>query len=102
KLLETHLRRRGCQVFADRNGAAGVEWAREIDRQVHTADIVIPLLSAQSMQSETLACQVQIADEVAREQEGRPRLLPVRIDTTGPLPHGPLAAILDPLVYVLW
>jgi DNA-binding SARP family transcriptional activator len=102
QLLETQLRQRGCQVFADRNGTTGVAWAREIERQVHAADIVIPLLSAQSMQSETLAGQVQIADETAREQEGRPRLLPVRIATTGPLPHGPLAAILDPLVYVLW
>jgi DNA-binding SARP family transcriptional activator len=102
QLLETQLRQRGCQVFADRNGATGVEWAREIERQVHAADIVIPLLSAESTQSETLAGQVQIADEAARQQEGRPRLLPVRINYTGPLPHGPLAAILDPLVYVLW
>jgi CheY-like chemotaxis protein len=78
QLLETQLRKLGCQVFADWNGATGVEWAREIERQVHAADIVIPLLSAQSMQSETLAGQVQIADEAAREQEGRPRLLPVR------------------------
>jgi DNA-binding SARP family transcriptional activator len=102
QLLEGQLRQRGCQVFADRNGATGVEWAREIERQVHGADIVIPLLSVESMQSETLAGQVQIADEAARQQEGRPRLLPVRINYTGPLPHGPLAAILDPLVYVLW
>jgi hypothetical protein len=100
--LEAQLRERGCQVFADRNGGAGVEWAREIERQLHAADVVIPLLSAQSMQSETLAGQVQIADEAARGQEGRPRLLPVRIDYTGPLPHGPLAAIVNPLVYVLW
>jgi DNA-binding SARP family transcriptional activator len=102
QLLETQLRQRGYQVFADRNGATGVEWAREIERQVQAADIVIPLLSAESMRSETLAGQVQIADEAARQQEGRPRLLPVRVATTGPLPHGPLAAILDPLVYVLW
>jgi DNA-binding SARP family transcriptional activator len=102
QLLETQLRQRGCQVFADRNDAAGVEWAREIQRQLYAADIVIPLLSAASMQSETLASEVQIADEAARRQEARPRLLPVRVDYTGPLPHGPLAAILDPLVYVLW
>lgn len=102
QLLEAQLRQRGCQVFADRNEAAGVEWAREIERQVLAADVVIPLVSAQSMQSETLAVEVQIADEAARQQQGRPRLLPVRLDYTGPLPHGPLAAILDPLVYVLW
>jgi hypothetical protein len=102
QLLEAQLRRRGCQVFADRNGATGVEWARQIERHVTAADVVIPLLSAQSMQSETLAGQVQIAEEAARQQAGKPRLLPIRIDYTGPLPHGPLAAILDPLVYVLW
>jgi DNA-binding SARP family transcriptional activator len=102
ELLETQLRRRGCRVFADRNSASGVAWAREIESQICSADVVIPLLSVQSMQSETLAGQVQIADEAARQQDGRPRLLPVRIDYTGPLPHGPLAAILDPMVFVLW
>jgi DNA-binding SARP family transcriptional activator len=102
QLMETELRQRGCYVFVDRSGATGVEWAREIERQIEAADIVIPLLSAESMQSETLAGQVQLADEAAHEQDGRPRLLPVRIDYTGPLPHGSLAAILDPLVYVLW
>jgi DNA-binding SARP family transcriptional activator len=102
QLLETQLRRQGCQVFADRDGATGVAWAQEIERRLHAADIVIPLLSAASIKSETLGGQVQIADEAARQQEGRPRLLPVRIDYAGPLPRGPLAAILDPLVYVLW
>src|SRR5206468_4002024 len=50
-LLETHLREQGYQVFIDRHLTIGVEWAQAIEREVRTADAVIPLLSAASVQS---------------------------------------------------
>ena len=101
RLLETHLNAQGCQVFIDRHMTVGVEWAKEIERQVRTADAVVPLLSAASVQSEMLAYEVQIAHDAARQQRGKPRLLPVRVNYTGPLPE-PLAAILDPLQQAFW
>jgi serine/threonine protein kinase len=100
-LLELELKAQGHDVFIDRHLAVGVEWAKEIERQVRTADAVIPLLSTQSMMSEMIAYEVQIAHEAAQEQDGKPRLLPVRVDYEGALPD-PLASILAPIQYVLW
>ncbi len=101
KLLERELEAHGYKVFIDRHLSIGVEWAKEIERQVRTADAVVPLLSAASAQSEMLAYEVQIAHETAQQQEGRPRILPVRINFEGALPD-PLRSILAPIQYFLW
>ena len=102
KLLETErLVKQGYEVFIDRHLAVGVEWAKEIERQIRTADAVIPLLSAASITSEMIAYEVQIAHEAAQQQEGKPRLLPVRVDFKGALPD-PLSSVLAPLQYALW
>ena len=101
KLLETHLLAQGHSVFIDRHLAIGVEWATEIERQVRTADAVIPLLSAASVMSEMLGYEVQIAHDAAQKQHGKPRLLPVRVNYADPLPD-PLGGILDPIQYALW
>jgi serine/threonine protein kinase len=100
KLLETQFAAKGCQVFIDRHLAIGVEWAKEIEHQVRTSDIVVPLLSVLSVTSEMLAYEVQIAFE-AFQQQGKPRILPIRVNFTGPLPE-PLASILNPIQYALW
>jgi class 3 adenylate cyclase len=100
-LLETQLAAHGHRVFIDRHMSIGVAWAKEIERQVRGADAVIPLLSAASIHSEMLAYEVQIAQEAAQEQEGKPRLLPVRVAYTGPLPEA-LARTLEPVHYTLW
>src|SRR5262249_46308172 len=43
--LEEHLVAHGHTVFIDRHMAIGVEWAKEIERQIRTSDAVVPLLS---------------------------------------------------------
>jgi hypothetical protein len=101
KLLETELGAHGYHVFIDRHLSIGVEWAREIERQVRTADAVIPLVSAASVTSEMMCWEVQTAHETAERQAGRPRLLPVRVGFDGPLPE-PLAGILDRIQYAVW
>ena len=100
ELLNTKLTQEGCEVFFDRHLAIGVEWAREIENRIRRSDAAIVLLSATSVQSEMIAYEVEIADQ-AQQQSGKPRILPVRINYTGPLPS-PLASILDPLQYFLW
>lgn len=100
-LLEARLTARGHQVFVDRHPAIGIEWAREIERAVRNADAVVPLLSPASAGSGMLAHLVQMANEAAQEQEGRPRLLPVRITYTGPLPES-LASVLDSVESIVW
>jgi hypothetical protein len=101
KLLELELAQRGYHVWIDRNLTLGVEWAKEIDRQIRTAHAVIPLLSEASVRSEMMSFEIENAHEAAQQQQGRPRLLPIRIAYTGPLPD-PMAGILDPIQYILW
>jgi class 3 adenylate cyclase len=100
-LLEAALKEQGHQVFVDRHLAVGMAWAQEIDRQIRAADAVVPLLSEASVQSEMMSHEVETAHEAAQQQRGRPRLLPVRVSYTAPLPEA-MAAILDPLEYGLW
>jgi class 3 adenylate cyclase len=101
RFLETELNAAGHSVFIDRHLTIGVEWAKEIERQVRSADAVVPLLSAASAQSEMVAYEVQIAHESAQQQDGRPRILPVRVNYEGALPD-PLAGLLAPIQYFLW
>lgn len=99
--LEDQLKQRQFSVFIDRHLSLGVEWAKEIERQIRTADAVIPLLSATSAASEMMGFEIEIAHETAQTQQGRPRLLPVRVAYPDPLPE-PLASVLDPIQYFLW
>jgi serine/threonine protein kinase len=100
KLLESKFNAQGHSMFIDRHLTIGVEWAREIERQVRGADVVVPLLSALSVTSEMLAYEIQIASESAQEH-GKPRLLPIRVNYEGPLPES-MAALLNPIQYALW
>ena len=100
-LLESSLRAQGHQVFVDRHLTIGIEWAKEIEQQIRSADIVIPLLSAASVTSEMVAYEVQTASEAAQQQSGKPRLLPVRVDFNTPLPES-LAGMLDSIQHVYW
>jgi hypothetical protein len=101
QFLERELTRDGRSVFIDRHLTMGVEWAREIETRIRSADAVIPLLSPDSIHSEMLAFELESAHETSQLQHGRPRLLPVRVKYTGPLPE-PLSSILDPIQYFLW
>jgi hypothetical protein len=99
--LESQLQENGCSVFIDRHLTLGMDWAREIEARIRSADAIIPLLSADSIYSEMLAFEIETAHEAAQLQQGRPRLLPVRVNYTGPLPE-PLSSILEPIQYFLW
>src|SRR5207248_10427319 len=94
-LLQEEITRQGCQVFIDRHMTIGVEWAREIEYRIRKADAVIVLLSAASIQSEMIAYEIEIAHEAAQQQQGKPRLLPVRIQFAESLPNQ-LGRLLDP------
>jgi class 3 adenylate cyclase len=101
QLLAAHLAGAGAEVFWDRQIKVGMKWAEEIERQIRGADAVIPLLSEQSMHSEMLACELQMARETAESRQGKPRILPIRVRYTGALPEG-VAVVLDQIEYALW
>ena len=99
--LEGQFRAAGHLVFIDRNLEIGEIWAKEIQDQIRRSDVVIPLLSNSSVQSEMISYEVRVAHEAAQTQQGKPRLLPIRIQFEGALPDE-LAGILDARQYFLW
>jgi hypothetical protein len=101
QFLENELAKAGCEIFYEKDLTFGVDWAREIGTKIRAADAAIVLLSETSIQSEMVAYEVEIAHHSAHEQYGKPRLLPVRVQRTGPLPPV-LASLLDPLHHFLW
>ncbi len=101
RALEEKLSGQGYEVFVDRHLAVGVDWAREIENKIGSADAVVALLSAASVQSEMLSYEVQLAHSFAERQNGKPRLLPVRVQFEAEFPD-PLHSALDGLNYALW
>src|SRR6516162_10963111 len=87
KFIGAQLAGGGYRVFMDRHLTMGVDWAREIEGRIRAADAVIPLLSAESVHSEMLGFEIETAHETSQLKHGRPKLLPVRVDYTGPLPE---------------
>jgi AAA-like domain/TIR domain len=101
KLLEKHLRAQGNEVLVDQHSQISIEWARDIEYRIRTADAVIPLLSALSISSEMLAYELQIASDAARENNGKPQLLPICVHYQGFFPES-LAGILNSVKLRLW
>jgi hypothetical protein len=99
--LESGLTKVGCEVFVDRHLQVGLDWAREIEQALRDADAVVALLSPAAVASEMLTFELEVADNAAQQQGGRPRLLPVRVNWEGPLPPS-LATILGSIQYTLW
>ncbi|MBI3417762.1 MAG: AAA-like domain-containing protein [Verrucomicrobia bacterium] len=100
-VLETQLAAAGFQVFTDKHLSVGVEWAKEIERQLRSADAVIPLLSHSSSQSEMIAYEVELVHEAAQINNGRPHLFPIRVNYDGPLPEL-LGQMIDSLAALMW
>lgn len=93
RVLEDKFAAKGYKVFVDRNLAVGVDWALEIEKKIGTADAVVALLSQASMESEMLSYEVQLAHSFAERQNGKPHLLPVRIQFDGEFPDSLHAAL---------
>jgi hypothetical protein len=88
------------QVFIDRTIPVGREWVKSIQTEIAQADFLVLLLSEHSVQSQMVAEEVRMAD-ANRKQNGKPVLLPVRVNFEGALPYD-LGAILNPIQYALW
>jgi serine/threonine protein kinase len=101
RALEEKLAGQGYNVFVDRHLAVGVDWAREIEQKIGSADAVVALLSAASVESEMLSYEVQLAHSFSERQNGKPRLFPVRVQFKAEFPDS-LHSALDGLNYALW
>ncbi|HXD34593.1 MAG TPA: AAA-like domain-containing protein [Pyrinomonadaceae bacterium] len=100
KLLQSELEPHGYTVFFDQHLTFSVESAREIERQIRRADVVIPLLSADSTSSEMFIYEVQLAYEV-QQQNGKPVLLPVNVNNGRQLPSQ-FTRIFEPMTPAWW
>jgi hypothetical protein len=90
----------GHRPFIDQTIPVGVEWAREIERQIEQADFMVVLLSATSVHSEMVATEIEFAHRQS-QRSGNARLLPVRVDFDDLLPYQ-ISAYIDKLQYAEW
>ncbi|MCI0694225.1 AAA-like domain-containing protein [candidate division KSB1 bacterium] len=94
-LSQTH------EVFIDQNMLVGTPWVERIMKELHESDFLVTLLSAQAVQSEMLQHEIATAHDLAKRQNGRPKILPVRLAFHEPFQY-PLNTYLDPLNWALW
>jgi hypothetical protein len=99
-LLGERLTQLGFPVSPEPVPSRGVAWVSEVERRLTGAFAVIPILSAGSVDSEMFAFEVETAQTASRRQ-GHPRLVPLRVGDTGPLPE-PLATLLAGLAPIDW
>src|SRR4051794_8683321 len=95
------LRERGYELFIDRLLPVGAEWSERIKTEIRNSDFFLALLSRSAVQSEMLEGEVRAAYDLAREQNGRPRILPVRVANHDPF-RSPISIFLDQLNWAVW
>jgi DNA-binding CsgD family transcriptional regulator len=93
--------RRQHAVFVDPELDPSLNWAERIHAELYQADVVIALLSAQSIHSELVATELADAAQMARAYGGRPTILLVRLAYHGPLPY-PLSTYLEECAWTAW
>jgi hypothetical protein len=89
------------EVFIDQLMPVGTVWAKRIEEEIRRSDFFIALLSSQSIHSEMVKGEIEKAHEVAKEQQGRPVLLPVRLAYNEPLPYS-LGPYLNHINWAFW
>ena len=99
--LTSYLESRGASVFIDTQILTGVEWVKEIERQIRAADFFVVLLSKDSIRSHMVRQEVELAHELAQTPGSRFTILPIRVAYQGALPYD-LGAYLNPIQHALW
>jgi hypothetical protein len=95
RVLVDEFARAGLRVFVDRQIRTGTRWAQEIDQQIRATRFFVVLISAESMRSDMVRREVQLAAQLADNPKHGLRILPVWVSFSGTLPYD-LAAWLDP------
>ena len=88
-------------VFIDHRLLVGTRWVESIETELKSADFLIVFLSKQSVNSEMVQWEVSRALELARNQSGKPVILPVRLADTEAFPH-PLSIYLNQINWAFW
>ena len=85
--IEKSLLDEGLSVHVDRQAEMNVAWAEEVRGKIHEADVVISLISGDSIQSEFFTYELEIAHGRAQENNHRPAILPVQLAYNEELPE---------------
>ncbi|HUF08570.1 MAG TPA: AAA-like domain-containing protein [Rhodothermales bacterium] len=88
-------------VFLDKMILVGSKWIEQLETEIARADYMIVLLSADSVHSEMVVGEIEMANRFAASGEGRPRILPVRVNYSKPFTY-PLSHYLDELNWASW
>ena len=89
------------EVFIDQAMLVGTRWAEKIEAELRRTDVLIVLLSESSVASEMVQQEVALAHEIAEDNGGTPRILPVRLDYREAFQY-PLSVYLDPINWAVW
>jgi hypothetical protein len=98
--LKDGLVQAGHRVYIDTEIKIGADWGATILDWMAASDFLVLLLSARSVHSEMVREEARLAHG-RREAEGSPRLLPVRVNYTGPLGYA-LGAWVNPYQWTSW
>src|SRR5262245_44500586 len=88
-------------VFIDKKILPGLEWGKWIQDRISESDFLIVFLTSQSVGSEMVRAEIQLAHELAQKQDGRPRIIPVRLAYYENFIY-PLSAYLDDRRWIEW
>ena len=75
------------QVFVSQTAIISMDRAKQIEQEIQQSDFIILLLSEQSINSEMLLTEVELAHRFAKRQNGHPMILPVRLGYSGTFPY---------------
>ena len=87
RALREKLAAQGYVVWVDEQAALSVAWARRLEQEVRSADAVVALLSAASLNSDMMAYGLEIARQTAGRTKLKPLLVPVAIGVRRPFPR---------------
>jgi hypothetical protein len=94
--LVSYLESRGLGVFIDSQMHVGTKWVAEIERQIKESNYFVVLLSANSIRSDMVRQEVELAHSLPGVT-----ILPIRVAFDGALPYD-FAAYLNPIQYAFW
>jgi hypothetical protein len=100
KLIFDQLTEAGHVVFIDQKIKIGQVWGKRIEQEIEVSDYIVVLLSELAVQSEMMIKEIEHA-YWQHHHNGKPKLLPVRVNYTGVLPY-PLNNYLNHIQYAEW
>jgi AAA-like domain/TIR domain len=88
------------EVFIDQTMPVGTLWAERIEAEIRRSDFLLTLLSAESVHSEMVRGEIELAHQLCQTQDA-PRILPIRLGYREPFAY-PLSEYLNGINWAFW